>query len=110
MNLRFFQKKDGSKILQTRRGEADKWRDVPLVKEKYLLDRVIEAIYSFEAQRGEKPDGIIVGFEDYEVIIDEERKLRIIPDFGLKNVEVMGIPMTKHQNKPHGIFMLVEAR
>ena len=108
MDFRFFQKRDGTKILQSKVGGST-WKNVPLVKEQSLLDMVAEAIYLYESRNVDKPCGVMLGFVDYihfELAMGEKEYTRArLPG---AQMTVMGIPVTKHPKQPHGIFLLQE--
>jgi hypothetical protein len=110
MHFRFLEKKDGTKILQSKEGISN-WKDVPLVKEQSLLDKAVEAIYLYESKHGDKPCGVMFGFLDHvllELEMNERVFFRARPSGNI--MQIMGIPVHKHSKNPQGVYLLQEVK
>lgn len=70
MNLRFLKKKDGTQILQQRAGEVSKWKDIPMVDEKFIGDEIAVSIATWKA-RGVDPKSIALNPLDFEDLTRE---------------------------------------
>ncbi|MCY9758955.1 hypothetical protein M5X06_28025 [Paenibacillus alvei] len=61
-----------------------------------LIEDLMEAIYNYEREHGEKPEKVIVSIEHYDALVAEEEGRRTVKD---KPTTIMGIPLEKKQNQ-----------